>query len=64
MEAKQETVGSVSENGQERNEVGYSRRDCTGDTSGYCVRDTECERTGEHHYEEHHRNHRSVGSGD
>lgn len=32
--------------------------------SGYCVRDTECERTGEHHYEEHHRNHRSVGRGD
>ena len=32
--------------------------------SGYCVRDRECERTGEHHYEEHHRNHRSVGNGD
>lgn len=37
VEAKQETVGSVSENGQERNEVGYSRRDCTGDTSRYCI---------------------------
>lgn len=32
--------------------------------SGYCIRDTECERTGEHHHEEYHRNHRSVGSGD
>lgn len=32
--------------------------------SGYCIRDTECERTGERHHEEYHRNHRSVGSGD
>ncbi len=32
--------------------------------SGYCVRDTECGRIGEHHHEEYHRNHRSVGSGD
>lgn len=32
--------------------------------SGYCIRDTECERTGERHHEEYHRNQRSVGSGD
>lgn len=32
--------------------------------SGYCIRDTECERTGERHHEEYHRNQRSIGSGD